>query len=154
MPPPPPQRQLIISPGGIGTWVDITTLSKQGLPSGYRVATPTETEKHLTEAKFGGLGGALSAGIIGVTRGTTFGQFDPAAIKVSEWLEGEKGARRDVVLLNAAAVLVAAEKAQTMEEGLSLAAEPSDEVSETQAASPRLTAATPTSGPSFLARRV
>lgn len=41
-------------------------------------------------------------------------------------LGGQKGPRRDVVLLNAAAVLVAGGKAATLEEGLSLAAEAID----------------------------
>lgn len=41
-------------------------------------------------------------------------------------LGGEKGARRDMVLLNSAAALVAADKAGTMEEGLAEAAESID----------------------------
>jgi len=41
-------------------------------------------------------------------------------------LGGEKGARRDMVLLNSAAALVAAEKARTMEEGRAAAAESID----------------------------
>ncbi|MEW6351038.1 MAG: anthranilate phosphoribosyltransferase [Thermodesulfobacteriota bacterium] len=41
-------------------------------------------------------------------------------------LQGEKGARRDMVLLNAAAVLVAAAKADTLEAGIELAAESID----------------------------
>lgn len=41
-------------------------------------------------------------------------------------LQGEKGARREIVLLNSAAVLVAAEKAPTLQEGLALAAEAID----------------------------
>lgn len=41
-------------------------------------------------------------------------------------LDGEKGARRDMVMLNAAAVFVAAEKAATMKEGLEVAADSID----------------------------
>jgi anthranilate phosphoribosyltransferase len=41
-------------------------------------------------------------------------------------LRGEKGAKRDIVLLNAAAGLVAAEKAADFEQGLDLAAETID----------------------------
>ena len=41
-------------------------------------------------------------------------------------LQGEKGARRDIVLLNAAAGLLAAEKAADFQEGLNLAAESID----------------------------
>jgi anthranilate phosphoribosyltransferase len=48
-----------------------------------------------------------------------------AAITLSI-LQGEKGARRDMVLLNAAAVLVAAAKADTMKAGIELAAESID----------------------------
>lgn len=41
-------------------------------------------------------------------------------------LKGEKGPRRDIVLLNAAAALVAGDKAQTMEDGIALARETID----------------------------
>jgi anthranilate phosphoribosyltransferase len=45
---------------------------------------------------------------------------------VRDLLQGEKGAKRDIVLLNAAAGLFAAEKAADFQEGLSLAAESID----------------------------
>ena len=42
-------------------------------------------------------------------------------------LKGEKGPRRDVVLLNTAAALVAAEKAAEFQEGIRMAAESIDQ---------------------------
>ena len=49
------------------------------------------------------------------------GPKENAAI-IQAILRGEKGPRRDIVLLNAAAVIVAGEKAGTLQEGLKLAA--------------------------------
>jgi anthranilate phosphoribosyltransferase len=45
---------------------------------------------------------------------------------VSSLLKGEKGPKRDIVLLNAAVAIVAGEKAKTIEEGIQIAAESID----------------------------
>lgn len=53
---------------------------------------------------------------------------DPAlnAAKLKAMLEGEKGAYRDIVLINAAAALIVADKASDLKEGVALAAEAID----------------------------
>lgn len=56
----------------------------------------------------------------GLAELTCTSREDAAAALISV-LEGETGARRDIVCLNAAAALVAAERASSMEEGLAMA---------------------------------
>jgi anthranilate phosphoribosyltransferase len=51
---------------------------------------------------------------------------EEAAEKMRKVLKGEKGAERDIVLLNAAAALIVSEKASSWEEGLKLARESID----------------------------
>jgi anthranilate phosphoribosyltransferase len=51
---------------------------------------------------------------------------EEAAEKVKKVLKGEKGAERDIVLLNAAAALIASERASSWKEGLNLARESID----------------------------
>jgi len=66
---------------------------------------------------------ALPTSDIGALRG---GEAAENARIVMEVLSGERGPRRDAVLLNAAAALVVAEKARDLKEGIQMAAEAVD----------------------------
>jgi len=78
-------------------------------------ASPDEVVRHSIDAKALGLAAAPTSALAG---------GDPAtnARLLEAVLHGESGARRDVVLLNAGAALLAAGRVEKLEEGLELAA--------------------------------
>jgi anthranilate phosphoribosyltransferase len=78
-------------------------------------ASPDEVVRHAVDAKGLGLPGAPTSAL---------GGGDPTtnARLIEAILHGESGARRDVVLLNAAAALLAAGRVERLEEGLEMAA--------------------------------
>jgi anthranilate phosphoribosyltransferase len=78
-------------------------------------ASPDEVLRHTVEAKALGLAAAPTSALAG-------GDPPTNARFIEAILHGESGARRDVVLLNAAAALLAAGRVEKLEEGLELAA--------------------------------
>jgi anthranilate phosphoribosyltransferase len=78
-------------------------------------ASPAEVVRHEIDARKLGLAAAPTSALAG-------GDPSTNARLVEAILRGESGARRDVVLLNAAAGLLAAGRVERMEEGLDMAA--------------------------------
>jgi anthranilate phosphoribosyltransferase len=78
-------------------------------------ASPDEVVRHVIDAKALGLPAAPTSALAG-------GDPSTNARLIEAILHGESGARRDVVLLNAAAGLLAAGRVEKLEEGLELAA--------------------------------
>jgi anthranilate phosphoribosyltransferase len=78
-------------------------------------ASPDEVVRHEIDARKLGLSGAPSARLAG-------GDATDNAKLLEAVFHGESGARRDVVLLNAAAALLAAGRVDRLEEGLDVAA--------------------------------
>jgi anthranilate phosphoribosyltransferase len=78
-------------------------------------ASPDEVVRHEIDARKLGLSGAVTSKLVG-------GDAADNARVLEAVFHGESGARRDVVLLNAAAGLLAAGRVDRMEEGLDVAA--------------------------------